>query len=81
MDEHYKTATNTHLAAANLRQNTENISIKWSIVLVQRRFPPTTRMEAPLCTVGYGEYNIRSKASRAYPSGIGAFRPGIRNVG
>lgn len=40
----------THIGIIRLWQNTEDITIQWSVVFIERRLTPATRMEAPLCT-------------------------------
>lgn len=72
----------THLFIVCLRQYSEHITIKRSAVLIKGRFAPTSRMEAPL-RAEWIECKFREgmRSGKTDPSGIGAFKPGIRSVG
>ena len=47
----YPASQTTYVGVVHFRKYTKDVTVQWTIVLVQRRFTPTTRVKTPLSAV------------------------------
>lgn len=52
----------TYICIVRFRKNTKHITIQWTIVLVQRRFTPTSGVETPLSTLANVNFGTKNMA-------------------